>query len=94
MYPLLDNEKTSELTDEDIMNKITELQKKIGAVYSLAGRGSTEMLSQLNLLLNHYEMIMQERMFYQMHELMEKDPKLGRTVIDIDWPDPKEDSDE
>ena len=93
MYPGLENEKVSELTEEDCHNKISEIQKRIGIAYQL---GRTDAIPQLNSLIIHYENILNDKMQEQLQEIIDNDPKLGRTVIDIDWPDPadKDDTDE
>lgn len=91
MHPGLEKEKASELTEEDCHNKIAELNKRIGIAYQL---GRTDALPQLRALIEHYEAIIKDKVDAEMQELIDADPKLGRTVIDIDWPDPAEKDDD
>lgn len=93
MYPGLENEKASELTEEDCHNKISDLRVRMGIAHEL---GRTDAIPQLEMLIEHYEIIINDKMQAEMQVIIDNDPKLGRTVIDIDWPDPadEEDSDE
>lgn len=91
MHPGLENEKASELTEGDCYKKITELNKRIGIAYQL---GRTDALPQLRSLIEHYQAIIKDKVDAEIQELIDADPKLGRTVIDIDWPDPAEKDDD
>lgn len=89
-FPGLENEKTEDLTEEDIAIKISELNIRIGIAYQT---GRTEAIQQLRNLVDHYQNIMHEKLLKEQQELLDADPKLGRTVINIDWPDPAEKDD-
>ena len=89
-YPGLEGQKVDDLSEGDIAIKISELQKRIGISYQL---GRTDAISQLNGLVAHYQAILQEKYQREEQELIDADPKLGRTVIDIDWPDPADEED-
>lgn len=91
IHPGLETEKASELTEEDCFNKIAELNKRIGIAYQL---GRTSALPQLRLLLEHYQTIANEKVEAELQEIIDADPKLGRTVINIDWPDPADNDDD
>ena len=90
IYPGLETEKASELTEEDCHKKISEINIRIGIAHRL---GRTDALPQLRLLMEHYQSILKDKIDTQMQEIIDNDPKLGRTVIDIDWPDPADDKD-
>ena len=91
IHPGLDTEKVSELSIEDCHKKLTEINKRIGIAHQL---GRTSSLPQLLLLRDHYQFIIKEKLEEETQELIDKDPKLGRKVIDIDWPDPAEEKDD
>ena len=91
IHPGLEKEKSSELTIEDCHKKLTELNKRIGFAYKT---GRVEVINQLNILIDHYQNIINEKLDKEAQEMINKDPKLGRTVIDIDWPDPAEEEDD
>lgn len=91
MHPGLEHEKASELTEEQIMQKIVEINKRIGAAHQT---GRTEVIHQLQLLLEHYEGLRQDKLQQELQQMIDEDPKLGRKVIDIDWPDPAEENEE
>ena len=91
IHPGLEHEKASELTEEDCYKKISEINIRIGIVNSL---NRTDCLPQLRLLLEHYQTILVDKMDARLQEIIDNDPKLGRTVIDIDWPDPADDKDD
>jgi len=90
MYPGLEKEKASTLTEIDCHNKIMELNKRIGIAYQL---GRTDALPQLRSLIEHYQAILKDKVDSEVQDMIDSDPKLGRTVIDIDWPDPAESDD-
>lgn len=90
-YPGLEGQKIDDLSEEDIAIKISEIQKRIGIAYQL---GRTDAVPQLNALAAHYQAILQEKFQREEQEMIDADPKLGRTVIDIDWPDPAEEDDQ
>ena len=87
MHPGLEKEKLSELTEEQLVEKIVELNKRIGIAHQL---GRTDVIPQLELLVEHYEQVRNEKLQKELQEMIDADPKLGRTVINIDWPDPAE----
>jgi len=91
MHPGLEKEKISELSEEDVVHKITDLQRRMGIAYQT---GRTESVHQLQLLLDHYQEELHERVMKEQQKMIDDDPKLGRTVIDIDWPDPNEEIEE
>ena len=90
MHPGLEHEKASELNEEQIIKKITEINKRIGMANTT---GRTEVIFQLQALLDHYQFILNEKLMMELQDIIDADPKLGRTVIDIEWPDPAEDDD-
>lgn len=91
MHPGLEHEKTSEMTEEELVKKTTEINKRIGMA-QLSGR--TEVVFQLQLLLEHYQTALNEKLMMELQSIIDDDPKLGRKVIDIDWPDPAEDEED
>jgi len=91
MHPGLEKEKASEMSIEDCHEKITEIDRRMGIAYQLT---HTDVLPQMRLLKEHYQMIIKDKMDAEMQEMIDSDPKLGRTVIDIDWPDPADEEDE
>ncbi len=84
-FPGLEGEKSDDLSEEDIALKISKLNERIGISYKL---GRTDSLPQLRLLVEHYQFMLREKVMKEQQDLIDADPKLGRTVIDIDWPDP------
>lgn len=91
MHPGLEKEKLSELSEDDIVHKITDLQRRMGIAYQT---GRTEVVAQLQLLIDHYQDALNERILEEQQKLIDADPKWGRTVIDIDWPDPNAEAEE
>lgn len=85
IHPGLEHEKASELTEEQCHKKISELNIRMGIAHRL---GRTDALPQMRLLVEHYQSILKDKIDAEMQKMMDDDPKLGRTVIDIDWPDP------
>jgi len=85
--PGLEGEKSDDLSEDEIAIKISELNKRIGIAYTT---GRTDSVPQLRNLIEHYQAIMREKLLREEQELIDADPKLGRTVINIDWPDPAE----
>lgn len=90
MHPGLEHEKASELTEEQVVKKLVEIQKRMGMAHTT---GRTEVIFQLQILLDHYQDILREKQMMELQALIDADPKLGRKVIDIDWPDPAEEED-
>lgn len=86
-HPFLEKEQVSKLSDDEIFQKISEIQKRMGIAHQT---GRTDSLYQLQLLLEHYQSILNERLMEEQQKIIDSDPKLSRTVIDIDWPDPHE----
>lgn len=83
MHPGLDNVKWSELTDEDITNRVTELQKRVGMARHHGGHVA---LNQLILLLETYTLVQQDRLRILQEEMMKENiPNYGKKSIDIDW---------
>lgn len=80
---------TSKLTEEEILEKITELNKRKAMAYS-SGRAGEIMINQLDIMLDHYQNILDERIFFEIQEEINKDPKLSRESIDIEWPEDEE----
>ena len=91
MHPGLEHEKASDLNEEQIVDKITEIQKRIGMAHTT---GRTKVVFQLQALLEHYQSMLKEKLFMELQSMIDADPKLGRKVIDIDWPDPADDDEE
>ena len=91
MHPFLEKEQVSKLSDDEIFQKISEIQKRMGIAHQT---GRTDSLYQLQLLLEHYQSILNERLMEEQQKIIDSDPKLSRTVIDIDWPDPHEEKQE
>ena len=90
-FPGLEGEKSTDLNEDEIAIKISELNKRIGIAYNT---GRTDTVPQLRLLIEHYQAVMQEKLLLEEQALIDADPKLGRKVINIDWPDPADDEDE
>lgn len=90
VHPGLEKEKAFELSEEECHKKISELNMRMGIAHKL---GRTDALPQLRLLVEHYQMILKDKMDAEMQKMVDDDPKLGRTVIDIDWPDPADQDD-
>lgn len=84
-YPGLEGEKSEDLGEDEIAIKISELNKRIGIAYTT---GRTESIYQLRQLVEHYQIMMREKFMKEEQEMIDADPKLGRTVINIEWPDP------
>ena len=91
MHPGLEHEKASELNEEQITKKITAIQKRMGMAQTT---GRTEAMFQLQALLDHYQEMLHEKLLIELQAILDDDPKLGRTVIDIDWPDPADEDDD
>ena len=89
--PGLENINISELSDENIHKKITKLNQRLGIAHQF---GRHEVLEQLNRLIDFYQNILFDRALKEEQKMIDADPKLGRTVIDIDWPDPADIEDE
>lgn len=86
-YPGLEGEKVSEMSEEDILEKVNELNIRLSIAYNM---GSSDAVFQLQGLLNHYNEAIREKVEAEMQKIIDADPKLGRKVINIDWPDPNE----
>jgi len=56
--------------------------------------GRTEAMFQLQALLDHYQDMLKEKLLLELQAILDADPKLGRKVIDIDWPDPADEDDD
>lgn len=91
MHPGLEYEKASDLNEEQVIRKITEIMKRMGMAQTT---GRTEVIYQLQLLLDHYQDMLNEKRLIELQTILDADPKLGRKVIDIDWPDPADDDDD
>lgn len=89
-YPGLEGEKVSEMSEEDILGKINELNIRLAIAYNM---GSTDAVFQLQGLLDHYSEAIREKVEAEMQKIIDEDPKLGRKVINIEWPDPNEEKD-
>lgn len=86
-YPGLEGEKVSEMSEEDILEKVNELNIRLSIAFNM---GSSDAVFQLQGLLNHYNEAIREKVEAEMQKIIDADPKLGRKVINIDWPDPNE----
>ena len=89
-YPGLEGEKVSEMSEEDILKKINELNIRLAIAYNM---GTSDAVFQLQGLLDHYNRALHEKVEAEMQKIIDADPKLGRKVINIDWPDPNEEND-
>ncbi len=88
IHPGLELEIASSLSEEDCHNKIAELNKRMGIAHQL---GRTDALPQLRSLVEHYQAILKDKLDKEMQDMIDAGPKLGRTVIDIEWSDPADD---
>ena len=86
-YPGLEGEKVSEMSEEDILDRVGELNTRLAIAHDM---GSTDAVFQLQGLLDHYNEALREKVEIEMQKIIDEDPKLGRKVINIDWPDPNE----
>ncbi len=86
-YPGLEGEKVSEMSEEDILDKISELNIRLSIAYNMS---SSDAVFQLQGLLDYYNEAIREKVEAEMQKVIGEDPKLGRKVINIDWPDPNE----
>ena len=86
-YPGLEGEKVSEMSEEDILDRISELNIRLSIAYNMS---SSDAVFQLQGLLDHYNEALREKVEAEMQKIIDEDPKLGRKVINIDWPDPNE----
>ena len=86
-YPGLEGEKISEMSEEDVLGRINELNIRLAIAYNMS---SSDAVFQLQGLLNHYNEAIREKVEAEMQKIIDEDPKLGRKVINIDWPDPDE----
>jgi hypothetical protein len=91
IHPGLETEIITEMSIEDCHKKLTAINNRIGIAYKL---GRTDAIPQLNLLIDHYQSIINDKLDAELQEMIDKDPKLGRTVIDIEWPDPSDENDQ
>ncbi|KKN24770.1 hypothetical protein LCGC14_0891550 [marine sediment metagenome] len=89
-YPGLEGEKVSEMSEEDILDRISELNIRLSIAYNMS---SSDAVFQLQGLLDHYNEALREKVEAEMQKIIDEDPKLGRKVINIDWPDPNEKDD-
>ena len=69
----------SGLKDEELYNKINELTNKINSAWRL---GSRDALSQMQMLMGHYQEEMQNRQRKQLDAMQEKS-KNFKNIIDI-----------
>ena len=76
-HPLAPN--ISELKDDELYAKITELGNKMNSAYRL---GSGDMLRQMQMLLSHYQEELSNRNRKKLEEL-EKNNKNFNKIIDI-----------
>lgn len=86
MHPSLENEQHSDLTEDEILQKIHKINDRL----IMAGqRGNHQVITQLYQLRDHYQNILDSRI---QQEILEQDPDKDKTSIDIDWPDPAEEN--
>jgi len=90
-YPGLDGIKIDEISEEEVTLKISELNKRIGIAHKL---GRTDIINQLNNLIEYYQTILKEKYQREEQKIIDADPKLGKSIIDIDWPDPNEEKED
>lgn len=90
-FPGLEGEKPSEMTEEQVLKKLGELQKRMAIAQQM---GNSDVIRQLRNLLDYYYSIQDEKRQQELQEMIDKDPKLGRTSIDIDWPDPADEDED
>lgn len=77
MHPLAPD--LSQLSDDELQKKYSELQKKMMQAYTF---GNTDLAIQLQMLLEDYTMEVQRRQSKLMEELMAKSDKF-KGIIDI-----------
>lgn len=77
MHPLCPD--LSQLSDDELQKKQSELQKKMMQAYTF---GNTDLALQLQMLLEDYSMEVQKRQAKMMEELMAKSDKF-KGIIDI-----------
>lgn len=91
IHPGLETQKIGDLTEEEIYEKISELNKRMGMAYQY--NRDYQVMEQIRALLDHYNMMIQEIYQRQEQEEMKSNPDLNWTSIDIDWPDPAAEKD-
>ena len=67
-------------TDKDLSEKILDLQRRLNVAYRL---GKGELINQLHMILEDYTFEHQKRMDKQMAEMLEKNKKNIKDIIDI-----------
>ena len=77
MHPLTPD--LSQLSDDELQKKTSELQKKMMQAYQF---GNTDLAMQLQMLLEDYTMEVQRRQAKMMEDLMAKSDKF-KGIIDI-----------
>jgi hypothetical protein len=81
MHPLTND--LSNLSEEELQKKFSELQKKIGQAYRFGPQG---IIPQLQMILEDYQRELQERSRKEMEKMMEKAKSSGKdfgNIIDI-----------
>lgn len=83
MHPGLETFVWSELTNDELVMKIGDLQRRLQIA---AMRGNHIIMNQLNLLLETFYQEQERRNRQQYEELVKaSDKNYGATSIDIDW---------
>lgn len=78
MHPLTPN--LTELSDDELGKKITELTKRVSQAYSF---GNGELLQQVQMMLEDYQQEMNQRQRRMMEELSKKAGRDFDDIIDI-----------
>lgn len=78
MHPLTHN--LTELSDKELSDKIFDIQKRLNVAYRL---GKGDLVGQLHMILEDYSFEHQKRLEKQMEELLKKNDKQMRDLIDI-----------
>lgn len=78
MHPLTNS--LAEISDKELGDKIFDIQKRLSVAYRL---GKGDLVVQLQMILEDYSFEHQKRMEKQMQELLSKNDKQMRDLIDI-----------
>lgn len=79
MHPL--TQSLADMSDNDLADKIFDLERRLNISYRM---GNNNLIQQINMVLEDYRAEFQKRSDKQMKDLLEKNGKIFKDVINIE----------